>query len=157
MHAASKMYGKDMTTVVYWKEMMERAGFVNVHEDVYKVRHPVLYPSFDSSKVLTNYRRSLKAHGPKTRNSKKSAATIKSTCSRRWGRIATRYSRACWAGSGLRSRRWSQACAMSCATCRITCTRRYILCMGRDRFRRLDTCPISRQHNTGINNDILMK
>ncbi|PLB48668.1 S-adenosyl-L-methionine-dependent methyltransferase [Aspergillus steynii IBT 23096] len=37
MHAASKMYGKDMTTVVHWKEMMENAGFVNVHEDVYKV------------------------------------------------------------------------------------------------------------------------
>ncbi|KAI9041879.1 class I SAM-dependent methyltransferase [Aspergillus affinis] len=37
MHAASKLYGKDMTTVVHWKEMMEKAGFINVHEDVYKV------------------------------------------------------------------------------------------------------------------------
>ncbi|THC90341.1 hypothetical protein EYZ11_010194 [Aspergillus tanneri] len=37
MHAASKMYGKDMTTVVHWKEKMEKAGFVNVREDIYKV------------------------------------------------------------------------------------------------------------------------
>jgi hypothetical protein len=37
MHLASKKHGKDMTTACTWKEKMEKAGFINVHEDVYKV------------------------------------------------------------------------------------------------------------------------
>ncbi|KAF4227344.1 hypothetical protein CNMCM8980_002705 [Aspergillus fumigatiaffinis] len=37
MHLASKKHGKDMTTACTWKEKMEKAGFINVHEDVYKL------------------------------------------------------------------------------------------------------------------------
>ncbi|GIJ90910.1 hypothetical protein Asppvi_009875 [Aspergillus pseudoviridinutans] len=37
MHLASKKHGKDMTTAVTWKEKMEKAGFINVREDIYKV------------------------------------------------------------------------------------------------------------------------
>jgi hypothetical protein len=34
---SSKKHGKDMTTACTWKEKMAKAGFINVHEDVYKV------------------------------------------------------------------------------------------------------------------------
>ncbi|EAW19935.1 class I SAM-dependent methyltransferase [Aspergillus fischeri NRRL 181] len=37
MHAASKKHGKDMTTAGTWKEKMEKAGFINVREDIYKL------------------------------------------------------------------------------------------------------------------------
>lgn len=37
MHASSRMFGKDMSSVFQWKERMEKAGFVNIHEEVYKV------------------------------------------------------------------------------------------------------------------------
>lgn len=37
MHASSRLFGKDMTSMFSWKEKMEKAGFVNVREDVYKV------------------------------------------------------------------------------------------------------------------------
>jgi trans-aconitate methyltransferase len=37
MHLASKKHGKDMTTACTWKEKMEKAGFTNVREDIYKV------------------------------------------------------------------------------------------------------------------------
>lgn len=37
MHASSRMFGKDMSSVLQWKERMENAGFVNVREEVYKV------------------------------------------------------------------------------------------------------------------------
>lgn len=40
MHLASAKHGKDMTTAHTWKEKMEKAGFVNVRDDVYKVLHP---------------------------------------------------------------------------------------------------------------------
>ncbi|CAG7957853.1 unnamed protein product [Penicillium nalgiovense] len=37
MHESSRMFGKDMTSSPSWKERMEKAGFVNVKEDVYKL------------------------------------------------------------------------------------------------------------------------
>ncbi|KEY79052.1 methyltransferase LaeA [Aspergillus fumigatus] len=37
MHAASKKHGKDMTTAPTWKAKMEKAGFINVREDIYKL------------------------------------------------------------------------------------------------------------------------
>ena len=37
MHTAANEFGKSMTTVNTWKSRMEKAGFVNVHEDIYKV------------------------------------------------------------------------------------------------------------------------
>ncbi|KAF9891047.1 hypothetical protein FE257_004982 [Aspergillus nanangensis] len=37
MHEGSKKFGKDMTTVLTWKERIEKAGFVNVKDDVYKL------------------------------------------------------------------------------------------------------------------------
>ncbi|KAL4947414.1 S-adenosyl-L-methionine-dependent methyltransferase [Aspergillus filifer] len=37
MHAASKMFGKDMNTTSTWKGRMERAGFVNVTDEVFKL------------------------------------------------------------------------------------------------------------------------
>jgi trans-aconitate methyltransferase len=37
MHAASRKHGKEFTTAERWKESMEKAGFINVHEDIYKV------------------------------------------------------------------------------------------------------------------------
>ncbi|RHZ58998.1 hypothetical protein CDV55_104024 [Aspergillus turcosus] len=37
MHLASAKHGKDMTTAHTWKEKMEKAGFVNVRDDVYKL------------------------------------------------------------------------------------------------------------------------
>lgn len=37
MHASSRMFGKDMSSVLLWKERMEKAGFVNVREEVFKV------------------------------------------------------------------------------------------------------------------------
>jgi hypothetical protein len=40
LHAGSKMFGKDMTSVVTWKEKMETAGFINVKEDIIKVMAP---------------------------------------------------------------------------------------------------------------------
>lgn len=37
MHASSRMFGKDMSSVFQWKARMETAGFVNVREEVFKV------------------------------------------------------------------------------------------------------------------------
>lgn len=37
---ASRTFGKDMTTVPTWKARLEKAGFVNVKEDIYKVVPP---------------------------------------------------------------------------------------------------------------------
>ena len=37
MHESSKLFGKDMTSSPTWKDRMEKAGFVNVREDIYKV------------------------------------------------------------------------------------------------------------------------
>ncbi|KAL2797379.1 methyltransferase [Aspergillus keveii] len=37
MHAASKKFGKDMNTTNTWKARMEKIGFVNVTEEVYKL------------------------------------------------------------------------------------------------------------------------
>ncbi|GES59703.1 methyltransferase [Aspergillus terreus] len=37
LHEASKKFGKDMNTVGTWAARIEKAGFVNVHEDVYKL------------------------------------------------------------------------------------------------------------------------
>lgn len=37
MHQSSKKFGKDMTTVSTWKERLEKVGFINVREEVYKV------------------------------------------------------------------------------------------------------------------------
>lgn len=37
MHESSRMFGKDMTSSLSWKDWMIKAGFVNVIEDVYKV------------------------------------------------------------------------------------------------------------------------
>ncbi|KAL4881871.1 S-adenosyl-L-methionine-dependent methyltransferase [Aspergillus karnatakaensis] len=37
MHAASKKFGKDMDTTSTWKERLENAGFINVHEETYKL------------------------------------------------------------------------------------------------------------------------
>ncbi|KAI9927250.1 hypothetical protein MW887_003637 [Aspergillus wentii] len=37
MHEASRILGKDMSTTPSWKDRMEKAGFVNVREDIYKL------------------------------------------------------------------------------------------------------------------------
>lgn len=37
LHAGSQMFGKDMASVFTWKERMEKAGFINVKEEVFKV------------------------------------------------------------------------------------------------------------------------
>ncbi|KAJ5499872.1 hypothetical protein N7453_008923 [Penicillium expansum] len=37
MHESSRMFGKDMTSSLSWKDWMIKAGFVNVIEDVYKL------------------------------------------------------------------------------------------------------------------------
>ena len=37
VHEASKTFGKDMSTVPTWKERVEKAGFINVTEEIYKV------------------------------------------------------------------------------------------------------------------------
>ncbi|KAL2855648.1 S-adenosyl-L-methionine-dependent methyltransferase [Aspergillus pseudodeflectus] len=37
MHAASKKFGKDMNTTSTWKARIEKVGFVNVTEEVYKL------------------------------------------------------------------------------------------------------------------------
>ncbi|KAL4891217.1 S-adenosyl-L-methionine-dependent methyltransferase [Aspergillus ambiguus] len=37
LHEASKKFGKDMTTAGTWRDRMEKAGFANVHEDIYKL------------------------------------------------------------------------------------------------------------------------
>ncbi|OQD75097.1 hypothetical protein PENDEC_c008G04625 [Penicillium decumbens] len=37
IHASSKMFGKDMDAASSWKGLMEKAGFVNVQEVVYKL------------------------------------------------------------------------------------------------------------------------
>lgn len=40
MHQSSKEFGKPMSTTHTWKEKMEKAGFVNVTEEIYKVPRP---------------------------------------------------------------------------------------------------------------------
>ena len=86
MHQSSKKFGKDMTTVLTWKERLEKVGFINVQEEVYKVcRHNPLEklvgPSFLAmldghnpeahlSNSSVNCNSSPKAPGPKTPNSK---------------------------------------------------------------------------------------
>lgn len=42
VHEASKTFGKDMSTVPTWKERVEKAGFINVTEEIYKV-HPFFF------------------------------------------------------------------------------------------------------------------
>ncbi|RDW64402.1 class I SAM-dependent methyltransferase [Aspergillus mulundensis] len=37
LHAASKKFGKDMNTTHTWRERLEKAGFVNVTEETYKL------------------------------------------------------------------------------------------------------------------------
>ncbi|RAH61698.1 methyltransferase [Aspergillus piperis CBS 112811] len=37
MHDCAREYGKDMTSVHSWKEKMEKAGFVNVREEIFKL------------------------------------------------------------------------------------------------------------------------
>ncbi|KAI3069785.1 hypothetical protein CBS147339_7756 [Penicillium roqueforti] len=37
MHESARMFGKDMTSSPSWKTRMEKAGFVNVKEDIYKL------------------------------------------------------------------------------------------------------------------------
>ncbi|CEJ54314.1 hypothetical protein PMG11_00632 [Penicillium brasilianum] len=37
LHAGSRLFGKDMSSVVTWKEKMEKAGFINVEERVFKL------------------------------------------------------------------------------------------------------------------------
>lgn len=37
IHESSLVFGKDMTSSPTWKSRMEKAGFVNVKEDIYKV------------------------------------------------------------------------------------------------------------------------
>lgn len=37
MHGSSKEFGKDMSTTTTWKARMEKTGFANVTEEVYKV------------------------------------------------------------------------------------------------------------------------
>lgn len=37
MHESAKLFGKDMNSSPSWKERMEKVGFVNVREDIYKV------------------------------------------------------------------------------------------------------------------------
>lgn len=37
MHDAARKHGKDLQSVLGWKEKMEKAGFVNVREEIYKV------------------------------------------------------------------------------------------------------------------------
>jgi hypothetical protein len=40
---SSKLFGKDMTSSPTWKDRMEKAGFVNVREDIYKVCSVLLF------------------------------------------------------------------------------------------------------------------
>ena len=40
LHAGSKVFGKEMASVFTWKERMEKAGFINVKEEVFKVTVP---------------------------------------------------------------------------------------------------------------------
>lgn len=49
---SSKTFGKDMNTVPTWKERIEKTGFVNVTEEVYKV-HQLLFSSFPFWSMLT--------------------------------------------------------------------------------------------------------
>lgn len=44
MHDCAREYGKDMTSVHSWKEKMEKAGFVNVREEIFKVSFPTHCP-----------------------------------------------------------------------------------------------------------------
>ncbi|RAK75356.1 class I SAM-dependent methyltransferase [Aspergillus fijiensis CBS 313.89] len=37
MHDAARKHGKDLQSVLGWKEKMEKAGFVNVREEIYKL------------------------------------------------------------------------------------------------------------------------
>ncbi|KAJ5408587.1 hypothetical protein N7509_002470 [Penicillium cosmopolitanum] len=37
LHTASKLFGKDMSSISSWKERMEKAGFVNVKEEILKL------------------------------------------------------------------------------------------------------------------------
>lgn len=39
LQASSLSFGKDINSVSTWKERFEKAGFINVREDVYKVIH----------------------------------------------------------------------------------------------------------------------
>lgn len=50
LHAGSRMFGKDMSSVFTWKEKMEKAGFINVEERVFKVLPP---NSFGGKFILT--------------------------------------------------------------------------------------------------------
>jgi hypothetical protein len=72
LHAASKLFGKDMSSVSSWKERMEKAGFINVKEEVYKVCRGGFLILL--RKMLTFYS-SLKAHGPRIQSSESSESS----------------------------------------------------------------------------------
>ena len=46
LHAASQLFGKDMSSVTTWKRRFEKTGFVNVKEEVFKVGN--LHPETSS-------------------------------------------------------------------------------------------------------------
>jgi hypothetical protein len=48
MHESAKKFGKVFDTVPTWKDRMEKVGFVNVREDVYKVCIYTLFPKAQS-------------------------------------------------------------------------------------------------------------
>lgn len=74
LHTASKLFGKDMSSISSWKERMEKAGFVNVKEEILKVRRDGFLILLLILKMLTSYS-SLKVHGPRTQSSESSEST----------------------------------------------------------------------------------
>lgn len=102
----------------------------------------LLSPAPVPCRTNSNVYSSLKALGPKTPNSKTSAATTKSTCSRPSSPTATLCSRACWAGAGRRSSHWRLGSGVNCATCRFIFIPMCMWCMGRSRRRNVTFCPI---------------
>ncbi|KAJ5678962.1 methyltransferase [Penicillium macrosclerotiorum] len=65
MHAGSRAFGKDMASVLTWKEKFEKAGFVNVREEVYKLPQSP-WPKDPKLKELGRYHQlnMLEAMGP---------------------------------------------------------------------------------------------
>lgn len=54
MHQASQTFGKDMSTITTWKSRMEKLGFANVKEEIYKVRFIYIYICLDRGDPNTN-------------------------------------------------------------------------------------------------------
>jgi hypothetical protein len=83
---ASKLFGKPMNIVHQHKSRMEAAGFVDVTEDVYKVRAPLrCVPNpvqIDVDLLLITRDRSLSLPGAEIADSRKSQSTSNKPCSK---------------------------------------------------------------------------